>query len=119
MPNQLNPHEEPMEPSHSKASQADLSGLRIDRSADGRRAGGAGARRGAIVLAVGVAVLLAIGFAARWAGLFAPQVTAATARLRAGGGPAAVLTANGYVVAQRKAAVASKATGRLAELFVE
>lgn len=113
------PRKETMETFHSKASEADLSGLRIDRSPEGRRAGGVGARRAAIAVVAAVAALLAIGFAARRAGLFAPEVAAATARLRAGGGPAAVLTANGYVVAQRKAAVASKATGRLAELFVE
>src|SRR5262245_4968114 len=108
-----------METSPSKASQADLSGRRIDRGASDRGAVGARARRVVLGLVVAVVAVLAIGFAARSAGIFAPEVAGATAKLRAGGGPAAVLTANGYVVAQRKASVASKATGRLEQLFVE
>ena len=108
-----------METSPSKASQADLSGLRIDRGASDRGGVGVRARRVVLGLAIGVLAVLAIGFAARSAGVFAPEVVGATAKLRTGGGPAAVLTANGYVVAQRKASVASKATGRLEQLFVE
>ena len=108
-----------METSPSKASRADLSGLRIDRSETREGSGGARGRR--IVLAIVALALLVAGGAlfAQRSGTFAPRVSVAQVRLRAGGGPAAILTANGYVVAQRKAAVASKATGRLAELFVE
>jgi RND family efflux transporter MFP subunit len=108
-----------VETSSSKASRADLSGLRIDRDETREREGGARTRR--IVLAIAALALLVAGGAllAQRSGAFAPRVATGQVRLRAGGGPAAILTANGYVVAQRKAAVASKATGRLAELFVE
>ncbi len=105
--------------SQSKATAADLSGLRIDRSDRPSREGGGGARRVALAVLGLAAIVAAAWLVLSRAGLFAPEVVVAKAALRTGGGPSAVLTANGYVVAQRKAAVASKATGRLAELFVE
>jgi RND family efflux transporter MFP subunit len=105
----------------SKATSADLSGLRIDRASrvSHDEARGRAARRALALALAGGALVAVAGLVATRAGLFAPEVAATTVRLRTGSGPAAVLTANGYVVAQRKAAVASKATGRLAELFVE
>src|SRR5258706_12772148 len=102
-----------------EAKNAALSALRITRAADGappatdRRlwvligAGGAGA----IVL---VATLLVTGGAFRSA--LPVHLTPATmvSPMRSG----AVMIASGYVVAQRKAAVASKGTGRLVYLGV-
>src|SRR6266516_3649228 len=101
------------------AKNADLSALRIDRAAD-PVASAPGARRwlviglpvaGVVVLA---AVLLATGGAL---GSAVPvRLTPATmvSPMRSG----SVLMASGYVVAQRKAAVASKGTGRLVYLGV-
>ncbi|MFN0149739.1 MAG: efflux RND transporter periplasmic adaptor subunit [bacterium] len=108
-----------METTTSKASGADLSGLRIDRDATGDARGGGAAKRIAIIAVAAVVLLAGVALVSQRSGSFAPEVTVGAARMRAGGGPSAILTANGYVVAQRKAAVASKATGRLAELFVE
>lgn len=112
---------EPKHATNSRATSADLAGLRIDRaereSQDDERA--RRVRRTLLGALAAVAVVALAALAALRAGLFAPQVATAVVKLRAGGGPSAVLTANGYVVAQRKASVASKATGRLAELFVE
>lgn len=98
-----------------EAKNADLSALRIDRATP---AAAGGTRRwltiglpaaGAVVLAV---ILLATG---RSLGSAAPvRLTPATmvSPIRSG----AVMIASGYVVAQRKAAVASKGTGRLVYL---
>jgi len=102
-----------------EAKNADLSALRINRAADGappptdRRLWvliGVGAA-GAIVL---VATLLLTGGAFRSA--IPVHLTPATmvSPMRSG----AVMIASGYVVAQRKAAVASKGTGRLVYLGV-
>src|ERR1043166_8370628 len=104
-----------------EAKNADLAGLRIDRSAE--PAGAVPSRRVGQWLAileaapglVGLAVVLLTS-----GGAFGPalpvHLTPATmvSPLRAG----AVLVASGYVVAQRKAAVASKGTGRLVYLGV-
>jgi RND family efflux transporter MFP subunit len=102
-----------------EAKNADLSALRIDRAA-AQASNSPGARRwltiglpaaGAVILAV---VLLATGGSL---GSAAPvRLTPATmvSPIRSG----AVMIASGYVVAQRKAAVASKATGRLVYLGV-
>jgi HlyD family secretion protein len=102
-----------------EAKNADLSGLRINRAAD-PAATASRARRwltiglpaaGVVILAV---VLLATGGAI---GSAVPvRLTPATmvSPIRSG----AVLIASGYVVAQRKAAVASKGTGRLVYLGV-
>jgi len=49
----------------------------------------------------------------------AVEVQLATATLTSPSQASAVLTASGYVVARRKAAVASKGTGRLVFLGVE
>ena len=101
------------------AKNADLSALRINRDAQPATAA-PGARRwvaiglsaaGAVVL---VAVLLLTSGALRSA--VPVRLTAATmvSPIRSG----AILIASGYVVAQRKAAVASKGTGRLVYLGV-
>src|SRR6266436_103303 len=102
-----------------EAKNADLSALRIDRAAD-PAAPTPGARRWLVIglPVAGVVVLAAVLLATSGAlGSAVPvRLTPATtvSPMRAG----AVLVASGYVVAQRKAAVASKGTGRLVDLGV-
>lgn len=98
----------------------DLASLRIDRSAlEERPAGGRFIR-----WLVAIALLAAAGAAAalayqRWIRpLSMPEVEVVTASVQAPAEASAVLTAAGYVVAQRKAAVTAKIPGRLAELRV-
>ncbi len=68
----------------------------------------------------GLLVILALGYVALRGVLSAAvDVETATATLTSPSQAHSVLTANGYVVAQRKAAVASKGTGRLVYLGVE
>ncbi|HKW40410.1 MAG TPA: efflux RND transporter periplasmic adaptor subunit [Gemmatimonadales bacterium] len=104
-----------------EANRADLTGLRINRSSEPATAGAP--RRARRWLTIGVpttaililaAVLSITGGALRSA--VSVHLTAATmvSPMRAG----AMLVASGYVVAQRKAAVASKGTGRLVYLGV-
>src|SRR5881392_486339 len=102
-----------------EAKNADLTALRIDRAAD-PAAPTPGARRWWVIgLSVtGVVVLAAVLLATSGAlGSAVPvRLTPATmvSPMRSG----SVLIASGYVVAQRKAAVASKGTGRLVYLGV-
>ncbi len=102
-----------------EAKNADLSALRIDRAAD-PVAAAPGARRWMLIglPVAGIVVLAAILLATSGAlGSAVPvRLTPATmvSPMRSG----AVLIASGYVVAQRKAAVASKGTGRLVYLGV-
>ncbi len=99
---------------------ADLSTLRIDRSSQGptapKKTRGFGKLIGWLA-AVALFVALFIFFK-DW---FSPgvEVQLATASLTSPSQANAVLTASGYVVARRKAAVASKGTGRLVFLGVE
>ena len=99
-----------------EAKKADLSALRIQKT---DRPSGSSTVRNIIVSAVAVIVL---GGAAMygWNILVAPaiEVKLVTASMTSPAQSNAVLTASGYVVAQRKAAVASKATGRLVKLNV-
>jgi RND family efflux transporter MFP subunit len=93
-----------------------LERLRIDRSAEDRES--PWPRR---LLLLGIAVVL-VGIAAWWflSGAGAREVEAATvAEAQAGGPPASVLDASGYVVARRKATVSSKVTGRLVQVEIE
>lgn len=97
--------------------KVDLSSLRIDQSkreqtADGRKGGG----RYLWIVALILLIVIAIS---AWR-LLTPvqEVRLATATMQSSSQADAVLTASGYIVAQRKAAVASKGTGRLAELNV-
>jgi HlyD family secretion protein len=102
-----------------EAKNADLSALRIDRAAD-PVAAARGARRWWVIglPVAGLVVLAAVLLATSGAlGSAVPvRLTPATmvSPMRSG----AVLIASGYVVAQRKAAVASKGTGRLVYLGV-
>src|SRR5207249_5591651 len=102
-----------------EAKNADLSALRIDRAGD-PAAPTPGARRWLVIglPVASVVVLAAVLLATSGAlGSAVPvRLTPATmvSPMRSG----AVLIASGYVVAQRKAAVASKGTGRLVYLGV-
>ncbi len=93
----------------------DLSGLRIDKSKkydDRPRGKGWSIVIGAVVIAVFV-----VGyFLLRKSITPATKVKVATVTMITGSDAAANLVATGYVVAQRKAEVASKGTGRLKEL---
>jgi len=102
-----------------EANNADLSALRIDRAAD-PAAPTPGARRWLVIglPVAGVVVLAAVLLATSGALGSAVLVRLAPATLVSPMRSGAVLVASGYVVAQRKAAVASKGTGRLVYLGV-
>ncbi|MEK6565333.1 MAG: efflux RND transporter periplasmic adaptor subunit [Bacteroidota bacterium] len=100
-----------------EAKNADLSALRIERKSEepGPRLNIRGIIITVIVLGV-VAFLAVLG----WNSFFGPaiEVKLTTATLTSPSQSNAILTASGYVVAQRKAAVASKTTGRMVYLGV-
>src|SRR4051812_39822934 len=101
-------------------NDVDLAALRIDRAASGtgmpRRSK---LPRRIVFWAVLLAILAGAGLLLR--GLLNPgiEVQLVSASLVSPSQADAVLTASGYVVARRKAAVASKGTGRLVFLGVE
>ena len=100
------------------AEKPDITSLRIDRS----DAGTSPPRRvpWKYIIPVALLLLLIAGvFALRGPLSAAVDVETATATLTSPTQANSVLAANGYVVAQRKAAVASKGTGRLVYLGVE
>jgi RND family efflux transporter MFP subunit len=103
---------------NTHTSNADLSGLRIQRNTSGGSAGKSFPWRWVIPLLI---VLIAAGlyFVLRTGNAGAKEVELATATLTYPSQADAVLTASGYVVAQIKAAVASKGSGRLEYLGVE
>lgn len=98
-----------------------LSKLRIDETERGPALRSRTRRRRLtwfIFLGLAVGMTLAI---LGWSGMLTPpmEVRPVTASKMYASQPLTVLNASGYVVAQRKAAVSSKATGRLARLHVE
>jgi len=98
-----------------ESSRPDLSSLRIDRASEFRPP----RKWWKWVLAASVVPLLLLGYFILMRGVapgLAVQVGSAT--MITGSQAQALLTASGYVVAQRQAAVASKATGRLEYLGV-
>jgi len=99
---------------------ADLSGLRINRSQDEGPSsrGPRSAFRGILFIGVALGVIILGYIFLSRSFESAVDVQLATASLSSSSQANAVLTASGYVVAQRKAAVASKATGRLEYLGV-
>ena len=99
---------------------ADLSGLRITRSpAPEPRTGKLRFGR-AITIVVCILVLAVAGYLVLTVGFGSvAEVQLVAAAFTSPAQANAVLTASGYVVAQRKAAVASKGTGRLVFLGVE
>ena len=98
-------------------AQEELSKLRIDKQQAVQRP----ARRNRVIM-IALVIVAAIGVAALASrGVFTPavEVEFATVSLVYPSQSFTLLNASGYVVAQRKAAVASKATGRLDWLGVE
>jgi RND family efflux transporter MFP subunit len=101
-----------------EAQKADLSALRIDRQKDSEDDGKSRRLTWVISIAVILAIAITGYFALGNALAQAIEVSLATATISSPSQSNAVLTASGYVVAQRKAAVASKGTGRLVFLGV-
>ena len=99
--------------------KTDLSTLKIERKSDNPTQGKRKKNFVPIFLFLGIAVVVALGFIL-WQNIFSNkiEVELVTAFKRTPAETSAVLTASGYVVAQRKASVASKATGRLIYLGV-
>ncbi len=102
-----------------EAKNVDLSSLRIDGSKRESTPGAGLKNKRVFTIGIPV-VLVALGAVAALiaAGSSTLKVKAATATLQSPAQSEALLTASGYVVAERKAAVASKATGRLIYLGV-
>jgi RND family efflux transporter MFP subunit len=108
-----------------EAKNADLSALRINRQAEagtaGPQPGGGGGRRQLLRIglpAAAAAIVTAILLTTSGALTSAVPVHLTRATIVSPVRAGAVLIASGYVVAQRKAAVASKGTGRLVYLGV-
>ncbi len=102
-----------------EAKRPDLSSLRIPREESRPTRTARGRHRGRlwiILIIVLIAVLVVLGLGARGATI---KVDTASVELLIPASARSTLTATGYVVAQRKAAVASKGTGRLETLLVE
>lgn len=103
-----------------KVQSADLNALRINRDPDEGRGPRRG--RGLLLLAVAGLLILALALAAfilsrNWSSAISLKTaTISTFDPRQG---EVVLTASGYVVAQRMASIASKGTGRIEYLGVE
>jgi RND family efflux transporter MFP subunit len=95
---------------------ADLTALRIDRNDGLARAGGPPRwlfiGGGTLILVAAAVVLVALNLRGGVSARLTPAVLISPAQA------STVVTASGYVVAQRKAAVASKGTGRLVYLGV-
>lgn len=103
----------------SEARKADLSSLRINRNAPAENSPRVPMRNFILYTSLGVGALILAAFFIFGGGITsAEQVETATVTLAYPSQANAVLTASGYVVAQRKAAVASKGTGRLEYLAV-
>lgn len=99
---------------------ADLSSLRIDRSSPGPQAPRKSRSFGKLIVWLSaIAALVGAGLFLK--DIFNPgiEVQLATASMTSPSQANAVLTASGYVVARRKAAVASKGTGTLVFLGVD
>jgi HlyD family secretion protein len=104
-----------------ETKKADLNSLRIDRSKPVNEYTQARKKKliawGVVIVILLIAVIYLIS---SWDKLFSPaiEVKLTTVSLQSPSQSDAVLTASGYVVAQRKASVASKGTGRLVYLGV-
>jgi RND family efflux transporter MFP subunit len=99
-----------------ETKNADLSALRINRGAESTPPASS-SRRWWIAIAIAVVLLVSV-LVARGTFRSAMEVRLAAATLITPGQSSALLVASGYIVAQRKAAVASKGTGRLVYLGV-
>jgi len=98
---------------------ADLSSLKINRN---KGNGNSGSINKTLKIIIIIAIIIAAGFGiySIWNKVFSPaiEVSLVTVTKISPSESNAILTASGYVVAQRKASVASKATGRLVYLGV-
>jgi HlyD family secretion protein len=98
---------------------ADLSSLRIDRSGEKQGESGRGGPRKLFTFGIPLVLVIATTIAVLIGQIDAPvKVKVVAAEIQSPGQSEALLAASGYVVAERKAAVASKATGRLVYLGV-
>ncbi|HXI02886.1 MAG TPA: hypothetical protein VNI57_06870, partial [Candidatus Saccharimonadales bacterium] len=93
--------------------RGDLASLRIDRSSPERE--GASRRAGRWIVRIAILAAVAAGAFAAWrqwvTPLQIPEVETGIAVARSPSAAAALLTATGYVVAQRKAAVTPRIAG--------
>lgn len=98
----------------------DLSQLKIARTAGASPLSGRRSKKKRVFLIV-IALVMILGAFLYWQGFLEPirEVEVTTVSLIYPSQTYTVLNASGYVVAQRKAAVASKGTGRLETLAVE
>ncbi|QQS37685.1 MAG: efflux RND transporter periplasmic adaptor subunit [Ignavibacteriales bacterium] len=99
-----------------ETKNADLSALKIDRSNNDKPSSG----KKNILFVLGFVILLVVVYFILSSTIFSSSVDVktTTAVLQKPGQVTASLTASGYVVAQREAAIASKGTGRLIYLGV-
>lgn len=100
-------------------AKPDLSALRIHRDDDEE----SGTRRGLRVVLLGTALILIaaallVGYR-MWGAATMPEVEVARAVVESGSAGLEILTATGYIVADRKAAVSPKISGRLEYLGVD
>ena len=102
-----------------ETKNADLSSLKIDRSEQLKNPEQRGRVFKLIASVAGIIILLLVIYLG-WTSFTAPaiEVKLVAATLQSPSQTNAILTASGYIVAQRKAAVASKGTGRLVYLGV-
>jgi HlyD family secretion protein len=101
-----------------ETNNSDLSSLRINRS-ENKAPGGSKKNITVIAIVLIVIILGIFGYNTLSSAFNSPiEVKLTTATLQTPAQSSAIFTASGYVVAQRKAAVASKGTGRLVYLGV-
>jgi RND family efflux transporter MFP subunit len=102
----------------TEQSGADLSRLRIQREVPGSPAGGRRPRTGIVLYLLGAAAITAaVIFFIRTLGNDPGTIDTTIVSYISSAADRTLLTASGYVVAQRKAALASKATGRIVALY--
>jgi RND family efflux transporter MFP subunit len=102
-----------------ETANIDLSKLRIQRETSSAPPPGSKRTRTLLIGGFGIVAIVALILLFQSSFSTIVEVEVATATFISPTQASAVLTASGYVVAQRKAAIASKATGRLVYLGVE
>lgn len=101
----------------SDTQNTDLSFLKINRD-EPKRSSERNGRKKILYIAIGVVIVGIVLILALGSGSSAEKVELGTVVLTTSAQESAVLAASGYIVAQRKASVASKGTGRLEYLGV-